>query len=256
MSNVEKTLVFVPTYNERDNVEPLVFGIRKACPAFDIVVLDDKSPDGTGQILDEMALKEPRLRVIHRRGKEGIGTAHQAGVAWAYAKGYTTLITMDADFTHLPENIMKLVEQGQRFDVVVGSRYMQKNSLEGWNPLRKSLTWTAHVLTTVLLGLSYDSTGAFRLYRLDRIPKSLFSLIQSGGYSFFFESLHLLNFNRFRITEVPIALPPRTYGSSKMKYSDALHSLKLLFSTFLKTIFQRDSIKLSSEEIQIYEGMK
>ncbi len=151
---------------------------------------------------------------------------------------------MDADFTHSPDNIPLLIQRLGDSDVAVGSRYMQKESLAGWNLMRKFLTSIAHVLTRLLLDLKYDSTGAFRIYRLDRIPRGLFSLVESRGYSFFFESLHLLHVNKFKIVEMPIILPPRTYGTSKMSYKDVFKSLEVLLTTFLKRIFMRDSFRL------------
>jgi len=240
------TLIFIPTYNESGNIAPLFAEIQSVSPNFDVLFLDDNSPDGTGTLLDALAAKNSKVKVIHRTGKLGIGSAHLTGIRWAYEHGYQTLITMDADLTHSPTDIPKLLERAPHFDIVVGSRYMQIRGLEGWNILRKTLTWTAHILTTVLLDLKYDSTGAFRLYRLDRIPVRFFDLVHSCSYSFFFESLHLLNFNKFSITEVPISLPPRTYGSSKMNVRDALKSVGLLARTFLRTIFYRQTLKFNA----------
>ncbi len=124
--------------------------------------------------------------------------------------------------------------------MVIGSRYMAKRSLAGWNLPRKLFTWTGHVLTRLLLGMSYDATGALRLYRLDRIPRRLWTLVRSQGYSFFFESLYVLHVNRMRIKEVPIALPPRTYRHSKMTFAEVRHSVVLLFSTCASSILHRD----------------
>ena len=239
----EKILLFVPTYNESQNVLPLIAQLRALPRPLDLLFLDDNSPDGTGKLLDEAAKTDKNLHIIHRSGRLGIGSAHKMGIAWAYEHGYKTLVTMDADFTHPPAKVLELVSVSEGLsgdvDVVLGSRYLQKNSLAGWNLLRKSLTWTAHILTTVLLGLKYDSTGAFRVYRLDRIPQSFFSLVESDGYSFFFESLHVLNINHFTIREVPIALPPRTYGSSKMSYIEALKSVRMLMLIYFKGLFTK-----------------
>jgi dolichol-phosphate mannosyltransferase len=241
----KKTLIFIPTYNERENVTPLWQGIVALGLDTDVVFIDDGSPDGTGEVLDALANQNPRLKILHRSGKLGIGTAHQAGIAYAYDHDYEVLVTMDADFTHSPDNIPLLIQRLGNSDVAVGSRYMQKESLAGWNLMRKFLTSLAHVLTTLLLDLKYDSTGAFRIYRLDRIPRELFLLVESKGYSFFFESLHILNFNKFKIEEMPIDLPPRTYGTSKMSYKDAFRSLEMLLRTFMKRIFMRNSFRIN-----------
>jgi dolichol-phosphate mannosyltransferase len=242
-----KTLIFSPTYNERDNVTPLWQGIAALGLDADVLFIDDSSPDGTGEVLDTLAAKNPRLKVLHRPVKLGIGTAHQAGIAYAYDHDYNFLVTLDADFTHSPNNIPLLIRQLGESDVAVGSRYMKKESLAGWNLMRKSLTLFAHVLTRLLLDVKYDSTGAFRVYRLEHIPREIFSLVESKGYSFFFESLHLLNFNKFKIQEMPIDLPPRTYGTSKMSYKDALKSLEILFTTFFKRVFMRNSFRVNSK---------
>ncbi len=238
MSN-SKTLIFIPTYNEKDNVEWLYTSIQSLQLPLDILFVDDNSPDGTGDILDELASKHSEVKVVHQQGKAGIGKAHKVGIDWAVQQGYKTLVTMDADLTHSPQDIPKLLQHSDQFPVVLGSRYMQQNSLDGWNPLRKMLTRIGNFLTTTLLGIKQDATGAFRVYRLDIIPAELFHSVRSNSYSFFFESLHLLHGNHFKIKEIPIALPPRTYGSSKMQLKDILGSLKILFVVFIESKFRR-----------------
>jgi ubiquinone/menaquinone biosynthesis C-methylase UbiE len=156
---------------------------------------------------------------------------------YAYENGYDTLITMDSDFTHRPFYIPSLVKASKDFDIVVASRYFDKDSLSEWNLFRKSLTMLGHFLTRYLLGLKYDASGAFRLYNLNNIDKNIFTTITSAGYSFFFESLFVLNFNDYKITEVPIKLPVRTYGHSKMKFSDMTKSLRLIIKLFCMKIF-------------------
>lgn len=232
----QELLVFVPTYNERENVLPLYLRLRALNLPLHILFLDDGSPDGTGLVMDEVALKDTRVHVIHREGKLGIGSAHKVGIRWAFENGFKTLITMDADFTHPPENIPALVSAAEQSDIVVASRYLKKNSLEGWNPIRKLLTWFAHFLTTNLLGLVYDSTGAFRLYQLKQLDKAFLERIDSNGYSFFFESLFTLSRMGYKITEIPISLPPRTYGSSKMSYVEIYKSVRQLFVLYFRSM--------------------
>ena len=233
---ITRALVFVPTFNEAENVEALCSQIQALALPLDILFMDDNSPDGTGQLLDKLATQHDNVKVLHRSGKLGIGSAHFQGIQWAYDHGYRTLITMDCDFTHPPERIADLLNSDQ-CDVVVGSRYMQKRSLQGWNPMRKMLTWTGHALTVSLLGMPHDATGAFRLYRLDRIPRYGFDAIQSRGYSFFFESLYVMFVNGLKIGEVPIALPPRTYGHSKMSYREVIRSVQLLATIYIISVF-------------------
>lgn len=222
-------LVFIPTYSERENVEKIFQKIRALPLECDVLFMDDHSPDGTGQILDKMAERQKGLFVIHRSGKLGIGSAHREGIAYAYDKRYALLVTMDCDFTHSPSDIPRLLEALRGYHVAIGSRYLQKGSLPGWNPFRRVLTLFAHFLTHVLLGNRYDASGAFRAYDLEKIPRRLFSSVKSKSYSFFFESLFILVNNGYQVNEIPIALPARTYGHSKLNFLEAWRSAKFLF---------------------------
>ncbi len=241
-----RSLVFIPTYNERQNAEAMCRGLVALNLDIDILFLDDNSPDGTGQVLDKLAIEFPRVKVIHRSGKLGIGSAHRAGIRYAYEHGYRNLVTMDCDFTHPPHYVPLILSHAEGTDIAIGSRYMSSGSLPGWNMLRKCLTNVGHLLTRVLLGMSYDATGALRLYRLDRIPEAAFDLVSSFGYSFFFESLYILHFNRFKVKEFPIALPARTYGSSKMSYREVFRSVKLLATTFIIARFNPEKYQLGA----------
>jgi dolichol-phosphate mannosyltransferase len=224
----DRTLVMIPTYNESENVEVMVSGILSTGIDADLLFVDDNSPDGTGVILDRLAGKLPRLKVLHRPKKQGIGCAHKAGIRWAYQHGYTRLVTMDSDLSHSPSDIRRLLAASADKDVVVGSRFIDANSLEGWALSRKLMTHLGHFLTIAFLRLSQDCTNAFRFYRLDRIPAGLFEMVQSNSYSFFFESLQRLDINGFRISEIAIKLPARTYGHSKMKFRDIMYSVLFL----------------------------
>ena len=219
----------IPTYNEADNVVIIVSGIATTGLDVDILFVDDNSPDGTGTILDRLASNNPRLKVLHRPGKQGIGSAHKAGIRWAYQEGYSTLVTMDSDLSHSPSDIKRLLVSAEHADVVVGSRFLEANSLEGWVWHRKLLTHIGHLLTRVVLGLPFDCTNAFRRYRIDRIPLGVFQMVESQSYSFFYESLFRIKQNGFRISEIAIKLPARTYGHSKMRLKDVMHSVVFLW---------------------------
>ncbi len=236
-----KNLIFIPTYNEAENVRVIFDQIKALDLEADLLFLDDNSPDGTGKIIDQIAAENKGVFTIHRTGKLGIGSAHQEGIRWAYKNGYATLITMDCDFSHSPEYLKDFIHYGQESDIVVGSRYMDKNSIKEWNLFRKTLTHTGHFLTHTLLKMRYDATGAFRLYRLNRIPQEIFNLVQSGGYSFFFESLYILNLNQYSIREFSIHLPTRTYGHSKQTFNGAFKSLSHLIRIYLKTLTHRQA---------------
>src|SRR5262245_16607640 len=183
------TLIFIPTYNEVDNVQILYKQIRDLRLDVDLLFVDDHSTDGTGEVIDDLVRQDNHTFAIHRHGKLGIGSAHQDGIRWAYERGYKRLITMDCDFSHSPEYLKDFISISEAADVVVGSRYIKEGSLREWNWFRKILTHLGHFLTRRVLGMPYDATGAYRLYRLDKIPQKFFLLVQSKGYSFFFESL-------------------------------------------------------------------
>jgi dolichol-phosphate mannosyltransferase len=228
VSDSLRTLVLVPTYNEQDNAPRMVEALRALGLDADVLFVDDGSPDGTGRILEGLRATHPRLMVRHRSGKNGIGSAHLDGIAFAYDQGYQRLVTLDCDFSHSPEDIPRFLRESDDADVVVGSRWTTNNSLSEWNLYRRMMTGVGHVLTRVILGLRYDATGAFRAYRLDRIPREIFSLMRGKSYSFFFESLFILHKNGLRIHEIPIVLPARTYGHSKMTLRAASHSVRLM----------------------------
>ena len=231
----ERRLVCVPTYNERENVQPLLLGILGLGLPIDVLFVDDDSPDGTGTVLDEIADAHANVRVLHRRGKNGIGSAHRDALFWAYEEGYRRVATMDADLTHSPHHLPRFFSELDAAPAVVGSRYMHDGSLRTWNVFRKTLTRTAHVATRELLGIDYDATGAYRAYDLGFIPREIFSLVSSDTYAFFFESLYVLHVNGFAVKEIPIELPARTYGSSKMALKDAASSLGVLVRTMLQS---------------------
>jgi dolichol-phosphate mannosyltransferase len=228
-----KTLIFIPTYDERENVGPMLAELVRHAPHCDILFIDDNSPDGTGELLDELAKNEPRLTVRHRAGKLGIGGAHLDGIAYAYDRGYEILITMDCDFTHSPSDIPRLLAMSKDADITVGSRFAEPDGLPGWNVMRRFLTNVGHVLTVNMLGVDVDATAGFRVYRLAGIPRQMFSLITTTGYAFFFESLFIAQQNELRLREVPIKLPARTYGRSKMSLREIQRSVRQLGRLFI-----------------------
>ena len=241
-----RTLVFIPTYNELGNVEAIHEQLRALGLDLDILFLDDNSPDETGQLLDEIARRDSRLHVIHRSGKLGIGSAHVDGIAWSYDHEFDVLITMDSDFSHSPSDIVRLLEARNDATIVVGSRYLRPGSLEGWNLLRRLLTAFGHALTHGLLKMHEDATGALRLYNLGAIPRPLWQRVRSRGYSFFFESLFVLKTNGFSIAEIPIVLPARTYGSSKMSWREAARSARRVVSLFVRNAIDPAQFRLDS----------
>lgn len=245
-SSGDRVLVFIPTYNEADNVESIYDEICKLNLDTDFLFLDDNSPDGTGRIIDRLAAASPRVFTIHRPGKLGIGGAHKDGIQWAYDHGYKTLVTMDCDFTHRPESIIQFLEHSADHQVVIGSRFMGKDSLPNWNLTRRVITYLGHFMTRLILGMPLDATGAFRAYRLDLIPVSLFSLVESRGYSFFFESLYICWLNRLSVKEIPVTLPARTQGHSKMAFRDAVQSFEILLGLRRRLSQRPETLRFAS----------
>ncbi|MGA8029936.1 MAG: glycosyltransferase [Bryobacteraceae bacterium] len=236
-------LILIPTYNEAENVEPLFEGIRSLGLQATLLFVNDRSTDGTDEILQRIAGQHSWVQVLQRDSKQGIGSAHLAGIDWAYQRGYRLLLTMDADFTHSPASIPAFLDKADACDVVIASRFLEEDSLPGWNLSRRFLTHLGHVMTRLLLRMPLDATGAFRLYRLDRIPRRLFDLVGSRGYSFFFESLFILWFNGASIIEIPIVLSARIQGHSKMVVTDAIQSLRFLLRLFRRKIFARATLR-------------
>ena len=241
MSN-DQILIIVPTYNEIENIEKLYFGLKKLGTNFNILFIDDNSPDGSGKWIDGLTKRDANVRIIHRSHKMGIGSAHLEGIKFAYAQQYKTIITMDCDFSHSPEYIKEFLCFRDQYDLVVGSRFIASNCLPNWSFFRKFLTYLGRFLTKTVLNIPYDATGAYRLYRIDRIDSRLFELATSPGYSFFFESMFIFTVNKIRIKEVPIVLPARCAGQTKMKVRDMYKSMLVLFSTYFKYLINKDSM--------------
>lgn len=251
-----KVLVFIPTYNERENVERMCAEIKALNLGCDILFMDDNSPDGTGRVLDGLAEKFHDIRVVHRSGKLGIGSAHLDGITFAFENGYERLVTMDCDFTHSPADIVRLLDASEGYDITLGSRYMQKNSLPGWSPFRRLTTLFAHFLTKSLLGIKCDASGALRAYNLNKIPLRLFQSVKSRSYSFFFESLFVLTNNGFTVKEIPIVLPARTYGHSKMTFLEAGRSARFLLRLSLEKMVNPGRFQIGREIDALNPGVQ
>ena len=230
-------LIIIPTYNEKGNVENIYKDITTLGIPLDILFIDDNSPDGTGEVLDNLVSSHDNISVIHRKSKLGIGSAHLEGVNYAYRENYQILITMDCDYTHHPLDIPRFLELSKGIDVVVGSRFLQPNSIKGWGFIRIFLTHFGHLLTRHMLNIPFDASGAFRLYNIKNINLDLFNMVESKGYAFFFESLYLFLRRNLIIKEVSITLHKRHYGRSKMKVKDMFSGLLQLLRLYVKSVF-------------------
>ena len=197
-----------------------------------------------GELLNKLAKKHDSVFVKHRKEKAGIGSAHKEGIKWAYKKGYKILVTMDSDMTHSPVYIPKMIKKGKSADLVIASRYLSKRPMVGWNIIRSTLSYFSHFIVKFLFKLDYDSSNAYRLYRLDKIDGDLFKLVYSNTYSFFFESLYILKFNGVKIAEIPATLRSREYGSTKMSVNDIFVHLKITFSLLMRSIFMKSDLSI------------
>jgi dolichol-phosphate mannosyltransferase len=221
----QKRLVMIATYNECDNVVPMYMELETLNLQADFLFIDDNSPDGTGGLLDQIAGRDSKVHVMHRPHKLGIGDAHLAGIRWAYDHGYNLLLSLDCDFTHKPMYLQELLRHPETADLVLGSRYLAPGSLQGWAIHRRALTRIAHALTGALLQIRWDATTSLRRYHLDRIPPQLFDRIESKSYAFFFETVYVLATSGISIGEIPVVLPVRASGSSKMRARDVFSSI-------------------------------
>jgi dolichol-phosphate mannosyltransferase len=212
------TLVVIPTYNEADNIEPLLEAVLRQPCSLHVLIVDDNSPDGTGQIADRLAEDTPtRIHVLHRPGKAGLGRAYVAGFLWAMEHGYDAVIEMDADFSHDPDYLPELVASAADADVVVGSRYLNGISVREWSLQRILLSYFANYYVRKITRLvTHDATSGFRLYRSCVLEGIDLPNVRSNGYSFQVEMTFRAQLAGFRIKEQPIIFVERRAGRSKM----------------------------------------
>jgi dolichol-phosphate mannosyltransferase len=210
-------LVVLPTYNERENLDAVAAAILAASDRVEILVVDDNSPDGTGQLADEIAAREPRLHVLHRERKEGLGRAYLAGFAWALARPYALVLEMDADFSHDPRYLPQLLEAARDADLVLGSRYVTGGGTENWGLVRRLVSRGGSLYARTLLGVGVrDLTGGFKCFRRQTLERLELSTVRSEGYSFQIElTYRALNLG-LRVVEIPILFVDRRVGKSKM----------------------------------------
>ena len=228
MSGV-RSLVILPCYNERDNIERLIEEISALQDGFDILVIDDNSPDGTGELVDGLLDRYEHLRVIHRTGKLGLGTAYLEGYRYALDHGYDLAITMDADCSHQPKYLPGLRDLSAEADVVIGSRYVEGGGATGWPLRRWIVSGFANYLAHKVLGLSTrDCTAGFRCYRREALLTIQPESIQSGGYSFLIEMLYRAEKLGLIVREMPIIFVDRVAGRSKISRNEVYKSLGTL----------------------------
>jgi dolichol-phosphate mannosyltransferase len=213
-------LVVIPTYNERDNIEPLLTRLHTAVPDADALVVDDGSPDGTGELADKLAADDPRVRVLHRTAKAGLGSAYLAGFATALRGEYRVIVEMDADGSHAPEDLPALLaalDTGEGADVVLGSRYVRGGEVVNWPAYRNWISRSGNLYSRLALGVSVrDITGGYRVFRREVLESLTLDEVESQGYCFQIDLAWRALQAGFRVVEVPITFTERERGASKM----------------------------------------
>jgi dolichol-phosphate mannosyltransferase len=213
----ERALVVVPTYNERVNLPLIVPQVLQQDPRLEVLVVDDNSPDSTGQLADEMAAADPRIHVLHRPGKAGLGKAYLAGFRWALERGYDFIFEMDADFSHDPKFLVDFLRAIGQADLVIGSRYRTGVNVINWPISRLMLSLGANQYAKWVTGLPVmDSTGGFKCFRREVLEAIDFDRVRSNGYSFQIEMTFRAWKKGFRLLEIPIVFIDRVEGQSKM----------------------------------------
>ncbi len=232
-------LVIVPTLNEKNNIIILLKKLKLTKILHDILFIDDNSKDGSQEVIKKIAKKNRNINYIFRPKKLGIGSAHKEGFVWSYKKKYKIIVTMDADGTHDPKYMKFMIQKLQRsnYDVVTTSRFLKKNSLKNWPLFRIILTTLRHIVISFLLFMPYDASGAFRCINCRKVKLKDLILTKQDSYSYFWESLFILYKKKYKISQIPIQLPYRNVGSSKMQITDVIFSLYYLMIVFVKKIF-------------------
>ena len=216
-ANLGKVLVVIPTYNELENLPIIVAGVRAAAPDVHILIADDNSPDGTGEVADGLAAKDNAVQVLHRANKSGLGAAYLEAFQWAKANEFDVVVEMDADGSHSPTDLVKILAALTNSDVVLGSRWVKGGQVVNWPRSRELLSRGGNLYTRLWLGIPLkDATGGFRAYRMTALAKIDVSKVESQGYCFQVDMAWRVVRSGLRIIEVPITFVEREFGESKM----------------------------------------
>ena len=243
-----RSLIVIPTYNEIDNLRPLVETVLKGTPAsLEILVVDDGSPDGTGALADTLASADPRVHVLHRAKKMGLGTAYVAGFKWGLEKGFDSIIEMDADFSHDPKYLPTMIERLGNYDFVIGSRYVPGGGTVNWGVGRKILSRGGSLYSRLILGAPIrDFTGGFNGWHRRVLEAVDLGSLRSDGYSFQIELKYRAFKRGFRYTEFPIVFEDRKVGKSKMHRRIVIEALGRVWSFRFRSSFGRPELDRKS----------
>ena len=235
-----KTLVIVPTYNERDNLPPLAARLLALPVSCDVLVVDDNSPDGTGEVADALAAKHPQIHVLHRAEKDGLGRAYCAGFAWALERDYQFTFEMDGDVSHNPDDVPKFLQAAQSADLVLGSRYCNGIRVINWPLPRLMLSKGAAKYVRIITGMPFsDPTGGYKCFRRTALRTIDLQNVRSNGYSFQIELTHMLWRRGMTIVEVPIIFTERIQGRSKMSGKIVREAFVMVWRLWLQNGLRR-----------------
>jgi len=221
-----RILVIIPTYNEAENIDPIVARVRTSVPEAHILVADDNSPDGTGELADKLAAADEHVHVLHRKGKEGLGAAYIAGFGWGLVNGYGVLVEMDADGSHQPEELPRLLDALGSADLVLGSRYVKGGAVRNWPKHREVLSRGGNIYTRLAIGVPLaDATGGYRAFRRETLEGIGLDQVASAGYCFQVDLAWRALKKGFRVVEVPITFIERERGTSKMSQAIVVEAM-------------------------------
>lgn len=249
----DRTLVVLPTYNEKDNLVDTIRRIGASAPQVDILVVDDNSPDGTGQLADRLALDNAGIHVLHRTAKNGLGAAYLEAFAWAITAGYDIVVECDADGSHHPEELHRLLDSLDTHDMVIGSRWVFGGSVVDWPRSRELLSRGGSLYARTLLGLQQrDVTGGYRAFRISALEAIGLGNVTSQGYCFQIEMLWRANRAGLRIAEVPITFTERRWGISKMRGMIVLEAMARVTVWGIRAMFdRRASVRVAPQATRV-----
>lgn len=228
-------LICMPTYNERDNIGPITTAILEVVPDVHILVIDDNSPDGTGDLADELSAADERIHVLHRTEKAGLGPAYIAGFRWGLKRNYQRLFEMDADFSHQPKYLPEMIAQLDDYDVVIGSRYVAGGGTENWGVIRRFISRGGGIYARTILGVDIqDLTAGFIGWRAPVLEAIDLDTVEASGYVFQIEMKYRAHQRGYRILEIPITFPDREVGESKMNSGIAMEAITRVWKIRLK----------------------
>ena len=234
-----KILITLCTYNERDNIAELIPELHAVAPDAIILIIDDNSPDGTGSLADQLSAADHRVQVLHRAGKQGLGTAILAGFRYAISSGFEFVLNLDADFSHPPKYIPALIECMSRCDVAIASRYVEGGGVAGWTWWRKLMSQSINLWAKLCMGLpTKDNSGSFRCYRVSKLALIDWDLTMARGYAFQEEVLYRCQRIGCQMSEVPFIFADRRFGTTKINLSECLTAGWVIFALGIQRLFR------------------